>query len=172
MGSTLHEFHTDRLHIRALTKVDAVTLFNVRNNPMVNLYIARTPPADVQVVEQFIQDRNTDITKGKLMYWAIATKTDSKLIGTTCLWNFNMSLNGAEVGYELHPDYHGKGIMTEVLSTILTYGFNTLNLNHIEAFTQKGNTASRKLLERFGFSVDPNRKDEKVPENLIYIKYA
>lgn len=172
MGRNLQEFHTDRLHIRALTNVDAVALFNLRNNPLVNLYIARTPPADVKEVEQFIHDRNTDITNGKLMYWALSLRNDPRLIGTSCLWHFNTSLNSAEVGYELHPDHHGKGIMTEVLSTILTFGFNTLKLNHIEAFTQKGNAASRKLLERFGFSIDPSRRDEHVPENLIYIKYA
>ena len=43
---------------------------------------------------------------------------------------------------------------------------------HLLPFTQKGNKASRKLLEKYGFVIDFNRKDDKVEENLIYVKHA
>jgi ribosomal-protein-alanine N-acetyltransferase len=39
---------------------------------------------------------------------------------------FSSDKTMAEVGYELLPDYHRKGIMSEALSVVLEYGLNTL----------------------------------------------
>jgi len=41
--------------------------------------------------------------------------------------------------------------MTEVLSTIIPYGFNQMNLHRIEAMTATYNMASIKTLLKFGF---------------------
>lgn len=58
----------------------------------------------------------------------------------------------AEIGYALHSDeYKQKGLMTEALLAILKYGFDEMNLNRIEALVAEWNTASVKLLTKFGF---------------------
>lgn len=57
-----------------------------------------------------------------------------------------------EIGYELAPEHWRKGIMTEVVETIVHYGFEELGLHRIEAFVVPNHTASRKLLEKTGFT--------------------
>ena len=58
--------------------------------------------------------------------------------------------------------------MTEALKNIINYGFNTLKLNKIEAFTHKENGSSKRLLENNGFVFKEKRKDEGNSSNLIF----
>ena len=66
------------------------------------------------------------------------------------------------------PEFHGKGLMSEAINCVLNYGFNDLNLEKIEAFTNKNNSNSIKLLQKTKFILNENRRDEKYPENLIF----
>ena len=66
------------------------------------------------------------------------------------LWNTDHAR--AEIGYGLYDDnYKEKGLMTEALQTVLTFGFDEMKLNRIEALTATYNIPSIKLLEKFGF---------------------
>ena len=161
---------TKNLTLQGLQPKDAQALFLLRSNPEVNNYIARKPPLNIEEIDIFIKNKNKDIQDGKILYWGISQKNAQQLIGTICLWNFDDINSIAEIGYELHPDFHGKGIMSEAIVTILDYGFNTLKLDVIEAFTNQHNEGSLKLLEKFNFKLDASRKDKDVPENLILIK--
>ena len=58
--------------------------------------------------------------------------------------------------------------MSEAVNFILNYGFKELNLKKIEAFTNKHNLNSIKLLQHSEFILNKNRRDEKFPENLIF----
>lgn len=70
------------------------------------------------------------------------------------MWNLNEEENKAEVGYELLPDFQGKGIAQEALSAVITFGFEVMKLKTIEAYTHKENLKSTKLLEKFNFKRD------------------
>ena len=49
------------------------------------------------------------------------------------------------------PEYHGKGIVSEVVGLLIDYGFNQMNLHSVEAIIVPGNTASARVLEKNGF---------------------
>ena len=68
-----------------------------------------------------------------------------------CLWNIEKENDLAELGYSLHPDYFGKGIMSEALLKIIAYGFENMKLRRIDAYTHKHNQPSLKLLAKHGF---------------------
>ncbi|MFT5915665.1 MAG: ribosomal-protein-alanine N-acetyltransferase [Bacteroidia bacterium] len=90
------------------------------------------------------------------------------MIGSICLWNFSEDRKIAETGYDLSPKFQGRGLMSEALKAILEFGFQNLNLDLIEAYTQKNNESSRKMLEKNMFKLAMNRKDEENSANLIY----
>lgn len=98
----------------------------------------------------------------------ISPQDNPKLIGTICLWKYSEDGKKAELGYELLPEFHGKGIMSEAVRFVLNYGFQALNFSRIEAFTNRNNSSSIKLLQKFNFILNENRRDEKFPENLIF----
>lgn len=59
----------------------------------------------------------------------------------------------AEIGYALNDDsYKGKGVMTEVLTAVIAYGFTKMNLNRIEAFIGPKNEASLRLVMKHHFT--------------------
>ncbi len=160
---------TKRLSLRQLKTTDDQAVFKIRSNEIVYKYIAKETQNKIEEAQAFITKTNKGITNGEFMYWGIILKETQKLVGTICLWNFSKDTLIAEVGYELLPAYHKKGIMNEALSKVLEFGFGALNLNSIEAFTHRKNKASKTLLIRHHFKFDKNRTDKGFPDNIIYI---
>jgi len=159
---------TKRLQLRKANKEDAQQIFFLRSNTLVNQYILRAKQQDVKEAISFIKDRNEDIENGKIYYWAITLKGERELIGSICLWNFSEDFTISEIGYDLHPDYFHKGIMTEAIREVVDFGFKTLQLKNIEAFTHKENANSVKLLKKCGFIFQPTRVDKGFPHNSIF----
>ena len=149
---------TERLILRKLSLDDAEEIFFLRSDVEVNRYLDRTKAIDLDDALAFINKVNIGIANDKWMYWAVCFKNNPKLIGTVCLWNLNEVENKAEVGYELIPEYQGKGIAQEALSAAIEFGFNTLQLGKIEAYTHKENLASVKLLNKLNFVRDPHEE--------------
>ena len=170
-NSISHTLKTKRLLLRSLTEKDTDALFLLRSNVLVNKFIARKPPSKMEEVRTFIQDRMVEVENNKIRFWVILKKENSNVLGTICLWNFNDKKTIAEVGYDLHPDYHNQGFMSEAMLVVLDYGIAKLQLNSIEAFTHKENVNSIKLLNKFGFSCDEKRRDPNVPTNKIFIRH-
>jgi ribosomal-protein-alanine N-acetyltransferase len=60
-----------------------------------------------------------------------------------------------EVGWRLAVAHWGKGYATEAARLALDYGFETLRLAEIVAFTVPANLRSRAVMERIGMRRDP-----------------
>ncbi len=56
-----------------------------------------------------------------------------------------------EIGYLLHPDVWGQGIMTAAVAEICPLAFAALDLLRITGLAYAPNTASRRVLEKSGF---------------------
>ena len=165
------ELKTNRLLLRNMLVEDYKDLFEIRFHPVVLKHIKRDIIEDKLEMKTFISDRLEAIKNNNLYFWGISIVDSPKLIGTICLWNFNDTKTVAEIGYELHPDYHQKGFMSEAMETVLKYGFNDLKLKTIEAFTNKHNEGSKALLNKFEFKLEIDRQDDGFPDNIIYVKH-
>ena len=165
------EIKTNHLILRNMILDDYKDLHDIRFHPEVLKHIKREIVEDKSEFKSFITDRLKDIRNGNVCFWGISTHDDPKLIGTICLWNFNSAKTIAEIGYELHPDHHRKGFMSEAMTAVLNFGFSELNLKTIEAFTNKHNKPSKTLLKKFNFKHEVYRTDEGFPDNIIYTKH-
>lgn len=161
-------FLTDRLILRTLTEFDSFEVLGIRSHPVINQFLHRDSPKNTFEALDFILNIQRKSANGEIFFLGIALQNKPELIGTICLWNFSGDRKTAELGYELLPEYHRKGIMSEAVTFILNYGFEDLNVSKIEAFTNKNNLNSIQLLQKFNFTLNVNRKDEKYPENLIF----
>jgi ribosomal-protein-alanine N-acetyltransferase len=145
------ELATDRLLLRQITQDDVNEILFLRSDSRVMRYLDRTPAKTLDDAYIFLKSIE-DLEKNKsAVTWAITIKGDSKLIGTICFWNIKPENYRAEVGYVLHPDFQGKGIMQETLTTVLDYGFNAMKLHSVEANVNPANEATIRLLERNNF---------------------
>ena len=165
------ELSTERLVLRQLEKTDADDIFSLRSNEDVNKYLDRPKAISVDDAVQFIHKINDGINKNEWLYWAINLKESNKLIGTICLWNIEPEKVMAETGYELFPEFQGRGIMQEALLKVIEFGFENLQLNKITAFPDADNKKSIQLLEKNTFKRDLILEDEhkgKLNNLIIY----
>jgi len=142
---------TQRVVLRQLMADDEQDLFMLRSNQEVNRYLDRPIAQSSADALQFIEKINNAVGNNETIYWAIALKDNDKLIGTITLWNISVKNNMAEIGFELHPQFQRKGIMQEAIAKVLSYGFETMQLQTVEAYTHQDNEGSIKSLERNGF---------------------
>lgn len=162
------EIQTQRLTLRVLTNNDVDIVFALRSNKQVIKYIEREPIKNLFAGEEKTQELVKYIDNNESISWVINLTSKNKKMGSICLWNFSADRKKAEVGYDLLPENHNKGFMHEALKSVLLFGFNTLQLNKIEAFTSKHNKGSIALLEKNDFKLHPDRIDDGFPDNLIF----
>ena len=153
---------TERLILRQVKIQDENEVFALRSDKRVNQFLDRPKPQIVDDARGFIEKINDQITKNEGIYWAITLKNNSKLIGTICYWNISKEHSRAEIGYELHPDFQGKGIMQEVIIKVIDYGFETMKLKSIDADLDPNNIKSINLLQKNGFVYNRRSKDTVV----------
>ncbi|MCB0111408.1 MAG: GNAT family N-acetyltransferase [Caldilineaceae bacterium] len=67
-----------------------------------------------------------------------------------------------EIGWALIMEARGQGFATEAAQALLDYGFRTLRVQRIVAFTERENSASIRVMERLGMVVDQRSDTEQV----------
>lgn len=142
---------TERLILRQLLSSDDHEIFALRSDNDVNKYLDRKPAQSIDDAKTFIRTINENTRRNYSIYWAITLNGTDQLIGTICLFDFSDDNLKAEIGYELLPDFQGKGIMQEAISKVINFGLQHIGLNSIEACTHYENLNSIRLLEKFDF---------------------
>lgn len=168
MSSPFLTLTTDRLLLRTTTQEDLPEVLYLRSDPEVNRYIFRSEKVGVKQAQEFLDRVSEGLANEQFYYWAITLLGTTKMIGSICLWNLSKDRTKAEIGYDLHPDYQGRGIMSEAMSAVLKFGFERLQLATIEAYTHKENDASMQVLKRNGFLHLPDRVDEGHEWNWVF----
>lgn len=164
---------TECLNLTELTLEDEKEVFILKSDNDVLKFMDRPKSTTIEQARQFIRYIKDGINKNKWILWAIRLKGSEKLAGTVCLWNISEHESRADIGYELLPIFHGKGIMQEAVTAVIRYGFQTMNLHSIEAVVNADNEKSIKLLERNNFTIIKKFKEkssfqDKISEMEVY----
>ena len=78
------------------------------------------------------------------------------------------------IGYVLNEAYWGKGIMSEVLSSFVSFLFNSTNINLLTIYHFPNNNRSRRVIEKCGFKYEGILRDAtlmfdgKLLDNVCY----
>lgn len=138
--------------LREITPADAEAIFASRGDPEVMAFYGKEPHQTVEESEQLIAWYRQEFAEGLSIRWGIARRDDNKIIGTCGFHHFSFENRRGEIGYELIKPYWGRGVMLETLRQIIPFGFNSFDLNRIQAFVEPPNTRSRRLLQKLGFT--------------------
>jgi ribosomal-protein-alanine N-acetyltransferase len=76
-----------------------------------------------------------------------------------------------ELAYAITSDHWNKGFATEISRAALKYGFDTMHLERIVAFTLPHNKASRTVMEYCGFTYNRDITHANLP-HVLYILEA
>ncbi|WP_288436180.1 GNAT family N-acetyltransferase [uncultured Chryseobacterium sp.] len=162
------KLETERLILKDISESHVEDILRIRSNEVINQFVVRNSPKNNYDALQFILTIKERTKNNQTIYMGISLKDQPNLIGTICLWNFSEDRKTAEVGYELLPEYHRQGIMSEALKAVLDFGFNELHLDEIVAITNTFNENSKGILLKHDFVLLEGEKDEGFPDNIIF----
>ncbi len=154
---------TERLTLRQLEIEDEKEIFEIRSDERISEYLDRPLYKTIDETREFIKKINDGIAENKWLYWALTLKNNPKLIGTICIWNISEDRSKAEIGFELLPDFQGRGLMQEAVAAVIEYGFKNMHLDFLEGEVDPSNFKSIALMERNGFVCD-----RKLKNTVIY----
>jgi ribosomal-protein-alanine N-acetyltransferase len=157
---------TENYSLRNLMPADEQEIFALRSSDEINKYLDRPKANTLDEARNFITKIINGIAKNESIFWVVTPKDESKLLGTICLWKISKDEAKAEIGYELLPENHGKGIMQEVIPRVLQFGFEEIKLEMIEAELSPRNLKSVRLLEKNNFTLAA--VNEENPDLVVY----
>jgi ribosomal-protein-alanine N-acetyltransferase len=142
---------TKRLTLRAPTAKDASALQALFARPEVTRF-SNTPDAPSKAQSERIAAWMAKrYPSGKGCAWIIEDRASKAFVGAIRFNSIDRKWRSGEIGYELHPEFWGQGLMTEAVAAAIACGHDTFKLNRIEAWTLPGNPASDRVLEKSGF---------------------
>jgi len=161
---------TERLVLRQIVFDDINEFHRLKSDERV-LEFLYTKAKTFDETRQFIKRINDGIDRNEWILWGITSKNENKIIGSICFWNIVEEQSRAELGYDLMPEYQGKGIMSEAVKAVIEYGFENMKLNFIEALPYSNNVKSIGLLEKNGFIRGESFKEKEAAEELNKFEY-
>jgi [ribosomal protein S5]-alanine N-acetyltransferase len=168
---------TERFTLRKLQMSDAKLIFNYQSNKAHFQFVDMPVYEKIEEAEQYIQSMNKGVENDKWIIWAIKDDETDAILGTISIWNLSLEGRKGELGFGLFPGNRGKGIMDESLKSVVNFGFNSMGLREIDAYTNTKNERSISLLERNGFIkirtvMDPHTFSGEPMEMAIFnLKY-
>lgn len=103
--------------------------------------------------------------------WLLRTRELNDFVGYAGIQHAIVE-NGDEIelAYAIRPEYWRKGFATEMSNAALKFGFETLHLEKIVAFTLPHNLASRSVMEKCGFIYQRDIVHAGLPHVLYVIE--
>ncbi len=161
-----HEWHvpptveSDRLRLRPHNDTDGVRFIERMIDERSRYFGGRygwanenLPPADKVLLRALEFD-----ARGERYDWTIADRETDELVGEIQLFHLGgLDKTAAELGYSVHPDARGKGVLTEALGMLIDCAFTPkekggLGLRRLSLSTAGSNKASRYAAEKAGFT--------------------
>ena len=155
--------------LRKLEKSDATKLAILANNKSIsdNLRDAFPQPYDLSDAEIFI---NNCLKQDPTTTFAI--EYNGEYVGNIGLhYGEDIYRKTAEIGYLIGEPYWNKGIATKAINLITTYGFETLNIVRIYAGVFAFNLASKRVLEKCGYTHENTAKAAVYKNNKVWDEY-
>jgi ribosomal-protein-alanine N-acetyltransferase len=149
--ATFPVLESERCLLRASTDEDTPDIFRIMGDARVTRYLGRAPMQTMDEAVQRVAGYRATFKAQEGIPWVVTSRADGQVMGTAVYWHLVKEHFRAEIGYILAPEWWGQGIMTEVASEMLKFGFMRMGLNSVEAQLDPENRGSRRLLEKLGF---------------------
>ncbi|MFP6773028.1 MAG: GNAT family N-acetyltransferase [Alphaproteobacteria bacterium] len=154
---------TSRLLLRRFTQTDLPALPEMFADTAVQEYLAiglMGPKGARAFAETFIRASDDEWREGGCGVMAMVPRgggdgapddpPNAPLVGYCGLRHLPDRISAVEVVYALRQDRWGQGLATEAARAVLDWGFETLPVREILAFTRPPHAASRRVMEKAG----------------------
>ncbi len=101
---------TAGLILRKVSLGDAQVIHQLRSDIEVVRLIGKKPFTTLDEAITYIKRIESLVSNNECIFWGISYGNSTELIGVICFWNFDILNETVEIGYELLPEFQGKGI--------------------------------------------------------------
>ncbi len=143
---------TERLILRRMAAGDLHDLLAYQTHPANCNYQTVTPFTEQKAIEYLEKQAAFDPfgDAGGWMAIGVELKAEARLIGEVGIFLPPAPRSHGDVGWSLHPDYHGRGYATEAARALFAYAFTALQLHRVTSGCDARNIPSLRLMERIG----------------------
>ena len=147
----------ESLFMRPLDEGDASAIQELAAAPEIAANTFVPHPYPPEAASEFIQLGRERWRAGDAYVFAIIEKSSGRFAG--CMGLHPVPEHSrAEVGYWIGLPFWGRGLATAALRLLLQFGFETLELNRIEAGHFSYNPASGRVMEKAGMRLEGRRR--------------
>lgn len=144
--------HTRSLILRPFAETDFEDVAAQMGDPEVTRYLYWGPRTREESRVAFDKRMTGNVIEPGVDYIAliIADAATGRFAGEVCLMHMANPHRNGELGYILHPDFHGRGVATEAAAAMRDIAFRDLGLHRLYAGCDDRNTGSWRVMEKLG----------------------
>jgi RimJ/RimL family protein N-acetyltransferase len=152
--SLVQVLRTQRLILRHLDVSDAPFILRLLNEPSWLQNIGDKGVRTVADAERYIETGPVEMY-GRLGFglYLVCLEDKDEPIGM-CGFLKRETLDDVDLGFALLPSFWGNGYACEAAAAVMSYGRSAFGLVHIVAIISPRNDASRRVLEKLGFTLE------------------
>jgi RimJ/RimL family protein N-acetyltransferase len=153
---------TDRLLLRPFARGDLDALYAIHSNEEVARYLYNEPRTLEEVRELLdLKIAGAEVRReGHTLNAAVVLRQTGGLVGDVSLHWASETHSQGEIGFLIHPAWHGNGFATEAARPVLAFAFEKLRLHRVIGRTEARNLGSARVLEKLGM-----RREAHLVEN-------
>jgi len=150
------QIKTNRLLLRPWMDSDLADFFAYASMPIVGEMAGWKPHETIDEARAFFRG---DYFKNEcLALYHLADKKAIGAIGLHSSWASDHAkyrhLRCADLGYALHPNYWGNGLVFEASEALIKFAFDHMDIDALTCNHFAENTRSRRVIEKNGFTFD------------------
>ena len=152
---------TKRLILRRINIHDAKDIFEYSKDKEVARHVLWSAQKDISEAKDYCRFMAKRYRNDQPSSWGIIDKATNRLVGTIGYMDYNEDNATVEVGYSLARWLWNGGYMTEALTRVIEYTFESMDVNRIEAQHELENPSSGRVMEKCGM-----RKEGELRQRL------
>ena len=141
---------TPRLILRKVALDDLEDVFAYSSDGEVTRFLRWGPHRTLEETESYIREVLREYDEGRDGPWAVEHRQTGRVVGSVHLMAISAQHSKAEIGFVLSRSHWNRGLISEALTRVLEYSFESIGLNRIEGFCLLDNRAGIGVLEKVG----------------------
>ncbi|MHB8798720.1 MAG: GNAT family N-acetyltransferase [Thermoanaerobaculia bacterium] len=143
---------TPRLRLRRPRTDDAEAVFAYASDPLVTRLMDWPTHVAIETSRRFLEFCEAGWATGTEFTWVLTLPPSDRAVGAIACRPNERNERGAEFGYVLHRDAHGRGLATEASRAVVGWLTSVPDVERIEATCDVENEASARVLRKAGLA--------------------
>lgn len=163
------EIMTERLCLREVDENDYDFICELENNEFIQRFERDTLPSKEETDKKFSKILESINKVPRTKYTLIISRlSDLKSVGRVIMWEIDSSIKECEIGWDVHPDYIGRGYAPEAARALLEFAFNKLGVHRVQALCNDANINSEKVMAKIGMKKEGTCRGVRFLNNCWY----